>query len=193
MRRRIWRSLGAEASYGRRWSAALAEHRSVVRSLIETIGAIEPTDWWREPSAGKWTPAAVVLHVCIAYELGREAARGGPGMRLRVSAPVAWILRSFMLPMIFATKRFPTGAVAPREVRPDTVAAQRLTKNEASSRLERVAADAAEALRAVSEREPGLRFVHAYFGPLAPLTALKLLSAHTRHHTRLLRSNPSQS
>jgi hypothetical protein len=28
--------------------------------------------------------------------------------------------------------------------------------------------------------------VHAYFGPLTPRAALRMLSAHTRHHARTL-------
>lgn len=177
----------------RRWAAALTEHRSVVHDFIEAIQSIEPTAWWREPSPGKWSPAAVALHLCVAYEMGRDAAAGGPSMRLRTTALRSWLLRWLLLPMVFATKRFPTGAVAPREVRPDESEAQRLTPHEASVRLKRVAAEAAEALRTASDGRPKTRFVHAYFGPLPPLATLRLLSAHTRHHTRRLSVSPALS
>ena len=33
---------------------------------------------------------------------------------------------------------------------------------------------------------PELRFHHAYFGDLAPRKAMRMLAAHTRHHTRRL-------
>ena len=170
----------------RRWNAAMREHLDVVRACVVAIEEIDPRDWWRAPPAGGWSPASVALHLCISYELGRDVSSGGVGMRLLVAAPKAWLLRTFLLPAMLATKRFPTGVGAPREVRPDAAEAERLTRDEAASRLTRVAGEAADALRSVAERRSDVRFTHAYFGPLPPLTALRLLSAHTRHHVRRL-------
>ena len=164
----------------------MREHREVVRDCVAAFEAIEPPDWWRAPSPGGWSPAAVALHLCVAYELGRDVSSGGHGMRLRSSRPVAWLLRTFLLPYILVTKRFPAGVRAPREVRPDEAEAARLTRGDASARLTRVADEAADVLRDLAARRPDLRFTHAYFGPLDALTALRLLSAHTRHHVRRL-------
>lgn len=107
-------------------------------------------------------------------------------MRLRVSKRYAWFLRTFVLPLILATKRFPP-ATAPREVRPNADEAEKLTADAAAIRLRRAADNAVTAFRGAGGKGTSPLMNHAYFGPLDPYTALRLLSAHTRHHTRALR------
>jgi hypothetical protein len=128
----------------------------------------------------------VVLHVCGAYEFARAAADGGAGMRPLVSRPAAWLGRTVLLPALLASGRFPRGAAAPAEVAPDLAEAARVTPAAAAERLARAAAAAAGALRRAAAERPSARVRHAYFGPLAPLDALRLVSAHTRHHARAL-------
>src|SRR6476659_9464755 len=103
----------------RRWSAAIAEHDTVVREFLVACERCPPGDWNTSPAPGKWSTAAVALHICHAYELGQNSMTGGPGMRPRVSKTYAWFLRNLLLPVILATNRFPRGARAPREVVPD--------------------------------------------------------------------------
>jgi hypothetical protein len=170
----------------RRWNAALAEHERVVRDFLEVCKRCAPSDWHVEPAPGKWSTAAVALHVCRAYEMAMDAMQGGPSMRLRVSKPYAWLLRTFMLPAVLATKRFPRGVRVPREVAPDLGEAKLLTADAAARRLKFVADEAAPKMRRAGRNRPAPLMTHAYFGPLAPYTALRLLSAHTRHHARLL-------
>ena len=170
----------------RRWTAAVVEHETVVRAFLTACRGVAPADWQRAPAPGKWSPAAVVLHVCQSYELGRDSVAGGPGMRLRVAPPVAWFSRTLLLPVILATKRFPLGATAPAEVVPDTAEARLLLPDAAAARLQRVSKQAAVALRRAAGERPAPRLTHAYFGALNPLAALRLLSAHTRHHARRL-------
>jgi hypothetical protein len=107
-------------------------------------------------------------------------------MRLRVSEPYAWLLRTLMLPVIVATKRFPRGARAPREVAPDLEEAKLLTPDAAAARLKRVADQAAAAFRRAGGGRSAPSMTHAYFGALTPYAALRMLSAHTRHHARAL-------
>ncbi|HEU4720260.1 MAG TPA: DinB family protein [Gemmatimonadaceae bacterium] len=164
----------------------MREHGAVVHQCVLALQAIDSRDWWRVPSPGTWSPATVALHLCVSYELGRDVATGGQGMRLRSSRPFAWLLRSFLLPYMLATKRFPRGVRAPREVRPDEAEASRLTCEAACERLTRAAHAAADVLRDLGRHRSEVRFTHAYFGPLTPLTTLRLLSAHTRHHVRRL-------
>jgi hypothetical protein len=90
----------------RRWNAALAEHESVVREFLEVCERCAPSEWHFEPTPGHWSTAAVALHVCRTYEMARHAMLGGPSMRLPVSKPYSWLLRTFMLPAMLATKRF---------------------------------------------------------------------------------------
>ena len=171
----------------RRWNAAVAEHETVVREFIDACGRCEPGDWNASPAPGKWSTAAVALHVCHAYELGQNAMTGGPGMRLRVSNTYAWFLRNLLLPVILATQRFPRGARAPREVAPDLEEARMLSPDAAAARLKRVADEAAAAFRQARRDRSAPLMTHAYFGPLTPYVALRMLSAHTRHHARSLR------
>ena len=175
----------------RRWNAAIAEHESVVREFLEACQRCAPSAWHAEPAPGKWSTAAVALHVCKAYEMGRDAMAGGASMRLRVSRSYSWLLRTFMLPAVLATKRFPRGVRAPREVAPDLEEAKMLTPDAAAERLMRAADETAAAMRRAGRDRAAPLMTHAYFGPLGPYAALRLLSAHTRHHARALASpNP---
>lgn len=172
----------------RRWAAALAEHEAAVSDFRTQCEAVAPGDWQRAPAPGKWSPAAVALHICRAYELGRDAVDSGASMRLLVAPPVAWFARVVVLPAFLATRRFPRGARAPGEVVPDAEEARALLQGAAIARLERVSGEAAIALRKAAGTRPLPRVRHAYFGPLPPHAALRLLSAHTRHHARGLRA-----
>ena len=169
-----------------RWNRAIAEHEAVVRGFLDVCDRVGPDRWQRTPAPGKWSAAAVALHICRAYELGRDAVAGGHGMRLRVSRPVALFSRIVILPVILTFKRFPRGIRAPSEVAPDAAEATLLMPDEAATRLRRVADEAAAALRRAAAERPAPLMTHAYFGALSPYAALRLLSAHTRHHARAL-------
>lgn len=169
-----------------RWAEALDEHERAVHAFIAVCEQLPPGRWHLPPAAGKWTPSDVALHLCHAYELGRDAAAGGSGMRLRVTPLRAWVARSVVLPLILLTDRFPRGVSAPREVAPDRSVSRQLSPGAALARFEEVARQAASGLRRVADERPAARVMHAYFGPLAPRAALRVLSAHTRHHARAL-------
>jgi hypothetical protein len=168
----------------RAWSSALEEHQHVVHGFVAECARVPVSEWHRAPAPGAWSASEVALHLCAAYELGRAAVHGGPGMRMLVTPTRAWVLRSMLLPLMLASKRFPHGVPAPREVVPDADASRRLPREAAIARLERSAREAAEELQRASDQHPDVRVTHAYFGPLTARAALRLLSAHTRHHTR---------
>jgi hypothetical protein len=170
----------------RRWTAALDEHERAVREFRSVVERIPIEQWHRRRTSNAWSPADVTLHVVKAYEIGRDAAAGGPGMRLRVTPLRAWTLRTLLLPVILSTGRFPRGAQAPREVIPDLLASSTLQPGPAVARLGQTARAAASGLRLLAAQTRGKGVVHAYFGLLTPLAALRVLSAHTRHHARAL-------
>ena len=128
------------------------------------------------------------MHVCRAYELGRDSAAGGPGMRLLVRPRRAWALRTLLLPVILSTGRFPRGVPAPREIVPHPIASEQLSREGLLASLALIAQQAVDGLRIAAEQRPHHRMMHAYFGALTPLVALRLLSAHTQHHARRLAS-----
>ncbi|HUQ99924.1 MAG TPA: DinB family protein, partial [Gemmatimonadaceae bacterium] len=132
---------------------------------------------------GKWSPAQVAMHVCRAYELGSAALHGGDSMRLRVSERYAWWLRTLMMPVVLATRRFPRGAPAPREVWPEGDVTA-FTPDATRRRLEKLAPELAAGLHRSAAKPGSPRFTHAYFGMLTPYDTLRLLAAHTRHHER---------
>ena len=169
---------------GRRWTAALEEHSAAVRAFRLAFESLAMDEWLRVPAPGKWSAAAVVLHVCRAYELGNDAAVGGSSMRLLVAPPMAWMARTFALPVFLRTGSFPRGAEAPAEVIPDLGEARQLTPATAVERLRRASDATAGALLVAARDNPALRVTHAYFGALTPLATLRLLSAHTQHHAR---------
>jgi len=171
----------------RQWAAATSEHDEALGDFIGHVQRVQPDHWWLSTKAGKWSPAEEALHVVIAYEIGSGAVAapdGDGGMRMLVSPARAWLSRHLLLPLILMTKQFPRGAKAPAEVVPSLPEAATLSAAVVSARLVRSAREAVDALRRSSERATPRRFVHAYFGPLDSLTTLRLLSAHTRHHTR---------
>jgi hypothetical protein len=135
----------------------LAEHAAALDEFTVASARLAGTAWARPPAPGKWSPAAVVLHVCGAYEFVRDAAAGGAGMRLLVSRPAAWLGRTVVLPALLASGRFPRGAAAPREVVPDLAEAARVTPDAAAERLARAAAAAAAALRRAAAERPATR------------------------------------
>lgn len=169
------------------WDDALAEHAAVLSAFIRAMEAVPAPQWQVSPGATTWSAAALALHVADSYAFGREAAFGRAAMRRRTPAPVAWFARTVLLPRLLASETFPRGARAPDEVVPDPHAAASLDQAEMRVRLERVAAEAVDALQEAARTRPRVRITHAYFGPLRPLLAMRLLSAHTRHHTEGMR------
>jgi hypothetical protein len=144
--------LRSDVSEERRWRVAVDEHEVAVRELLAICARIPTTRWQRAPAPGTWSPSEVVLHLCRAYELGRDATDGGPGMRLLVSPSRAWALRTLLLPAILLTRRFPRRVRAPAEVTPD--ASERSLPDVGLARLERVAQEAAVALRRAGDVRP---------------------------------------
>ena len=177
-------------THQRRWADAADEHARAVRAFVDAMVRVPELRWHTPRAAGKWSAAALALHVCQAYEFGRDAVRNGTAMRLKVPAPVAWISRVVVLPVLLARDRFPPGAEAPAEVVPDLAEAAQLGRDALAARLRCSAADALEALQRAAREAPALRVTHAYFGPMPPLQTLRLLSAHTCHHARGLAAAP---
>lgn len=166
----------------RKWQTALSEHDAAVAAFSAALDRVPPAAWHMAPRPAQWTPAAVALHVALSYEFGCEAAVGAAAMRLRVPPLAAWASRTFLLPIVLRTGRFPAGAAAPREVRPDLAEAASIAPAQARRRLHAAATRAAVLLAEAAEGRPVPPIVHAYFGALSPERAMRLLAAHTRHH-----------
>lgn len=169
------------------WNAARTEHHEVVAEFLATIDRFDDERWQRAPRPNKWSAATLADHVAVTYAYGRNAVTTGVGMRLLVPRPLAWAARTFILPRLLESKRFPRGAKAPPEVRPEAANSMTRSKEHAKEELTARAAEALAAFeRAVQER-PAMTVTHAYFGPLPLLETLRMVNAHTRHHAQGMR------
>jgi hypothetical protein len=169
-----------------RWAAALREHHEVVAGFVEAVERLDDERRHQPMGPGRWSPAALTLHVIQSYELGRAAMEGGASMRVVVPRPVSWLARNIALPIFLARNTFPTGAEAPVEVHPDLAAAASLSQSAAGALLRTAANASIEVLHGADRVRPQPRFVHAIFGPLDPFLTVRLVSAHTRHHALAL-------
>lgn len=166
------------------WTRALREHDAVVADFLRAIDAVPDTVWQQPPAPGKWTPAALALHVSDAYRFGCDAATNGTGMKLRVPPFASFLSRTIVFRLMLLFEWFPRNAPVPPEVRPDLTTAQQLSKDAARVLLVQQAAAAQAAL----SQPTAHRVQHAVFGSLSPQEALRMLSAHTRHHTAGMRA-----
>ncbi len=165
------------------WSGACREHAQVLTEFLAMIDRMPPDRWQRPPRPNKWSAATLTEHLSVTYAYGRDAATTGRGMRLLVPRPIAWAARTFILPRMLASQKFARGAKAPAEVRPDVGESAALTQAEAKMRLTERADESLAAFDRAMRERPELRITHAYFGPLSLLLTLRMLSAHTRHHS----------
>lgn len=169
------------------WRLALAEHDAVLAECRCVINDVPVHRWHVARAPGVWTPAEEAVHIRLAYAFGIDAVTTGAAMQLAVHPAAAWVAGHVLLPLLLRARRFPRGAAAPGEVMPSTHDAHATTPDRASADLGRAAANAVAALRKAEVQDPTARVVHAYFGALPPCQALRLLSAHTRHHAASLR------
>jgi hypothetical protein len=168
----------------RRWRAAVDEHRVALAAYLDAAERLPEEAWMRPWAPGKWTPAIITEHLAMAYRTYVQEARGGPGMKLKLTPLRRRVLRMLLLPHMLFHRTFPRGARAPREVRPE---GEGLPRPQALAEL-RVLGDEFE--REVDRaRRGGLRHVtHPYFGSIDLPRAMRFAAVHIEHHTRQLAS-----
>ncbi|MGE3344770.1 MAG: DinB family protein [Vicinamibacterales bacterium] len=163
-------------------------HTAAIGEFADAIDAVPADRWFEAPAAGRWSAAALSLHVIDAYSYCLGALDDGPQMRTRLPVWRMWMLRELVMPVLFVLRRFPREAPAPPEVIPDLSAAESLSQAEARARLLETSARALAALAAVARERPDVRITHAYFGAMSPRQTVMLLTGHTRHHAEGLRT-----
>ncbi len=168
----------------RRWADAIAEHNRAVAAFVGAMRTVPPEGWNLERAPGKWSSAELALHIAVSYEFGERAARTRKGMEVRVTPFWMWVSKTFFFPLMVSTGWWPRKVRAPREVRPDRSEAEAMTPDAALQRVQRAAASCIAALLEADAADPPPRVMHAYFGPLTPFEAARMLSMHTRHHTQ---------
>lgn len=165
------------------WTDAERLHTEAVSTLAATA-ARAPEAQWRDPrTEGKWSPAEIVEHLTITYDVLLRELAGGGGMAIRTSLWQRMLLRVTMVPRILRGDGFPKGARAPREVRPQMPAHGR---QQALARFEQRAATFAAA--AADARHSRARLTHAYFGKSSLKNTLVFCARHIEHHRAQLDS-----
>ncbi|HEX2091215.1 MAG TPA: DinB family protein [Longimicrobiaceae bacterium] len=172
-----------------RWAEALALHASATAGFAADAAAVVPERWAVPRAPGKWSPAQVVQHLILAYEVLLRELAGGPGMALHATWWQRFLLRLIFLPRLLAGAPFPPGARAPREVRPPETAGDR---EEAVARFRALAAEFTAAVEETRARSPRKRLTHAYFGATSLEDAVRLCARHIQHHRQQLPAPDAQ-
>jgi len=162
------------------WERTRSWHRRSADAFLVTLEAV-PEDLWSAPLApGKWTIAQLAEHIGLSYSTALDALAGGPGMRMVLPWWKTRFLRLTVLRRILGGRGFPSGAPAPREIRPSTVPPAR------TPALGELRARLAEIEPALSAAPRGTLLPHAYFGMLRVDQLLGVQAAHLDHHRRQL-------
>jgi hypothetical protein len=159
----------------------LALHRVAARELLAAAAAVPDERWEQSYTGEKWSPATIVEHLLITYEVVLAELRGGSGMKVRTTWWQRLLLRATVVPRILLTGKFPEGAPAPREVRPPE---STRTRAEALALLEERDAEFEAAVAAASPRQ---RVTHAYFGASSVRIGVLIVARHIQHHAAQLR------
>lgn len=166
-------------------AVARADHQAAVAEFVAAARAVSLDTWERKPDATHWSPAQIAEHVRKTYEVVSAQFTGGPGLVVRSK----WWLRPFIkwtfLGRILETGVFPASARAPREIRPGDGPFDRETLLAALQK----AASATENMLTTRWTDPNCTMTHHVFGALRPPEGARLVTVHTLHHAKQLRSS----
>ena len=158
-----------------KWPEVKELHTRAAAELIAVAERV-PAERWLVPRAdGKWSPAEVLEHLTLAYEVILRELEGGGGMQIRTKWWQRILLRFTMVPKILRGEGFPSGARAPRETRPSSPA---LDQHAAIARF-RDLGTLVEQKAAQSDRK---KLTHAYFGSASICDSMLLCARHIDHH-----------
>lgn len=102
------------------WTDIQQIHSHAAAETVSTAGRV-PADKWLVPRAeGKWTPAEIVEHLNLAYDVLLRELAGGGGMAIRTKLWQRIMLRLTIMPKLLRGEAFPRGTRSPREIRPTT-------------------------------------------------------------------------
>ena len=161
-----------------RWRSAVEEHQVALASYLDAAAAL-PADAWTTPwQPGKWTPAEITEHLALTYRVFIGEATTGATMKLKLTPFRRRMLKLLLLPHMLFHRKFPKGARAPREVRPEAPAGSREEALEGLRGLGEQFERAAEAARGAGK--PGL--THPYFGLVDWNRGLRFCALHIEHH-----------
>lgn len=162
-----------------KWEQIAALHDHAAKELIAAAEGVSADRWLVPRAEGKWSPAEVVEHLNLVYDVVLRELGGEPGMQLRTRWWQRLVLRFTIVPRILRGGWFPAGARAPKETRP---ALSTTDQRELISRFRDRAARFATA--AANARGTTQRITHAYFGAARVPESVLLCARHIEHHTK---------
>lgn len=164
------------------WREAAGRHTGALETLLERAAAV-PAARWNAPLAdGKWTPAQVVEHVRLVYDIAASELAGAGGIRVRTAWWIRPLLRLRYLGAILRTGQVPRGARAPHETRPGTGPFDQ----DATLAALRASSQRFLALLEPAWGRPGPVLTHHLFGTLGAGDAFRFMAVHTAHHAQQL-------
>lgn len=169
---------------------SLAHHVASLAALDAALAVWErhQRQWAVAPAAGTWSAQDETAHLLRAMQYGVHALTSGDVMPIERPAWVTGVLQRIVLPLILASGRFPRGGRAPAALdlgHPSTIALRFATPLEARDAAHRLGSEVEQAFT-TALRRGGPPVTHAYFGPMPPALAWRVLSAHTTHHAQSL-------
>jgi len=162
------------------WQRLQDEHLDAVERFLTLARSVTPSRWSLAPAAARWSPVQVTEHVALTYETLLQEVLGGAAMRLRMRWWQRALLKVLLLPHILRTGRIPSGAVAPRELRPGSDALDQ------AALVERLRAGARRLEEELVARRTSAHLTHPYFGRLQAADVLRFCAIHTTHHAEQL-------
>jgi DinB superfamily len=158
---------------------AVRNNRAAVDAFIVASLAV-PMDRWGKPRApGKWSPAQVVEHVVLVYEVGARALSGASGLP---SPPrfVRPLIRFMMRRTVLRSGRFPRSRTV-AAFDPSASAVPAGSAEALCARL-RTASEAFDrrATEMVASGAPA--FEHPVFGTFGVSEYVQFQAYHTKHH-----------
>jgi hypothetical protein len=164
-----------------KWERVREVHAAAADGLLAAAEQMPGEAWFAPLAAGKWSPAQVMEHLNLTYDVLTRELEGGEGMRVITKAWQRFLLRIVLVPRILRGGPFPEAARAPREIRPSERGLERGEALDAFRQRRARFEAAAEKARAEADR-----LTHAYFGRSTVARGVLLCARHIQHHQKQL-------
>ena len=164
-----------------KWPEAERVHAEAADDLAAAAERVPAEKWLVPRGEGKWSPAEVVEHLNMAYDVLLAELESGRGMQIRTKFWQRMYLRVVYLPRLLRGGPCPEGIRAPRELR-QPVANPNQSSAIAGFR-ERAARLRSSAAKAIADGRK-VRLTHPYFGTSPLADSVLFCARHVQHHRK---------